>query len=171
MHKSTVIPVALFPRCLPQLEQEHDAISAFLGPYPSFPVKEPGKPPTPQLGRSRTRVPLPHTRNLAVLVATSLSSCWHHVNGHSSLFVIGSVTVSPVLKDYITVISVFSKEHVIHSQNCPPFLLPYLSVLLVLFKGFLNCCCLCASTQSLIFCHQSFISKNVISRDFFPFYR
>lgn len=104
----------------------------------------------------------------SVLVATSLSSCWHHVNGHSSLFVISSVTVSPVLKDFITVISFFIKERVIHSQNALVFLLPYLLVLLVLFNGILNCCRLCASTQSSIFCHQSFISKNVISRDFFP---
>lgn len=85
-----------------------------------------------------------------LLSVPPFSSRWHHLHTHSSLFAICFVMVSPVLKDFITVLPVFYKEHVIQSQNELLLLLPYLSLLLVLFRG-IKCCCLCSSTQSYRF--------------------
>lgn len=92
-----------------------------------------------------------HVRGLLAIVAASLSSHWHHVNDHSSVFVICFIMVSPVLKVFVTVVSVFYKEHVIQCQNALFFLLSHLPLLLVLFKGILKCCRLCAITQSYRF--------------------
>lgn len=104
-------------RCLTQLEGKHNVILAFLCPCPSFPIKEMGKCPSPSFPCS-SGLTIPHwspsyTRLNSVTVAACLSSCWHHVNGQSSLFVICFVMVSPGLKVFITVVSVFYKEHVI----------------------------------------------------------
>lgn len=102
-------------------------------------------------------------------MATSLSSLWHHVIGHS---VVCFVVISLVLKDFSTADSVFYREQVIQSQNAVLyFLLLYLPLLLVLFRGVINCCCFCASTQSYRFS----ITKALYQRtwyqrkDFFPF--
>lgn len=80
-------------------------------------------------------------------MSTSLSSHWHHVNCAVTCFAMAS----PVWKDFIKVESIFHKEHVIQSKNALFFLFPNFRLLLVLFKGILNCCFLCASTQSYRF--------------------
>lgn len=45
MHKSALVPVALFLRYFPQLERNHNVTLAFLCPQPSFHVNETGELP------------------------------------------------------------------------------------------------------------------------------
>lgn len=110
--------------------------------------------------------------------ADSCWSLWPLLSGLSGigwilLFIVCFVVVSLVLKDFITADSVFYREQVIQSQNAVPFfLLPYLPLLLVLFRGIINCCCLCASTQSYRFSITKALYQRMwYQRKDFSFYR
>lgn len=112
-----LVSVALFLRYFPQPEINHNVILAFLCSQPNFHVSETGKPCPGSFPHS-TGLTVSQCRFLLVTVATSLSSLWHHINGHS---VVCFVVVSLVLKDLIAADSVFYREQVIQSQNTVPF--------------------------------------------------
>lgn len=151
MSKSALMPTALFPSYLPWQRQTVTWPLLFSVPTPVF---LPNKQVNPHLAallhrfwQYQAAVQLLGQRLSSVIVSTSLSSHWHHVNCAVTCFAMAS----PVWKDFIKVESVFHKEHVIQRQNALFFLVPNFWLLLVLFKGILNCCFLCASTQSYRF--------------------